>query len=131
MTENVFKGILATFGAVFGFMFGEVSTVFYVLCVLIVMDFGTGLLDGIVSKTLNSEICFKGIVKKIFIFCMVALAHLIDLAIGKDVAMNIVMFFYIANEGISLIENAAKAGLPVPQIIMDILEQLKDGGGEE
>ena len=134
MKDYIIQTAAGAAGAVFSFLYGEVDAVFYVLVALMVIDFISGITNASVKKTLNSEVCFRGIARKIYILLLVAMGHLIDIALGLTIAMNIILFFYIANESISITENSAKLGLPVPQRILDILEQLKeenDKGGED
>lgn len=82
-------------------------------------------MNGILAKKLSSETGFKGIFKKIFILLMVGIATKLDLAIGIEGIRYIVISFYIANEGISILENATLIGLPVPKKIKEVLEQIK------
>ena len=91
------------------------------------LDYVTGVIIAIVGRKLSSEVGFKGLAKKFLILVFVAGGHLLDAYVLGDmaVAMSSVMLFYIANEGVSLIENAALLGLPVPQKIKNILEQIK------
>lgn len=134
MKDYIIQTAAGAAGAVFSFLYGEVDAVFYVLIALMVIDFASGLTNAALQKNMDSEVCFRGIARKVYILVLVAMGHLIDTALGITVAMNVIMFFYIANESISITENAGKMGLPVPQRILDILEQLKsenDKGGED
>lgn len=119
----------AVVGGVLSFIFGELTPVFAVLIALMVIDFCTGLLHAFIECKLNSRTCARGIIKKIFILALVAVAHLIDVATGKAVVMGVVEFFYIANESMSIIENAGRAGLPVPEKLTEVLEQLNGKEG--
>lgn len=119
----------AVVGGVLSFIFGELTPVFAVLIALMVIDFCTGLLHAFIECKLNSKTCARGIMKKIFILALVAVAHLIDVATGKAVVMGVVEFFYIANESMSIIENAGRAGLPVPKKLTEVLEQLNGKEG--
>ena len=123
------QSIAAVIGGILTFIFGELTPAFAVLIALMVIDFCTGLLHAFIEQKLNSKTCARGIVKKIFILALVAVAHLIDISLGKAVCMGVVEFFYIANESMSIIENAGRAGLPVPKKLTEVLEQLngKDG----
>ncbi len=118
----------AGIGAFVSFLYGEITPAFVALCFFMAVDFITGILNGIIYKKLNSKTCYKGIIKKVNILALVAVGHFIDQACNINTAQNIITFFYLGNEGISIIENAAKAGLPIPQKLIDILEQLKEGG---
>lgn len=118
--------ILGLIGGLISFLYGDISYSLLVLVALSVIDFITGILGAIVARQLDSTICFKGILKKIYIFVLVALGHMLDNALSANIVMSTIIFFYIANEGISIIENGAKSGLPVPQKLVDVLKQLKD-----
>ena len=123
------QSVAAVVGGVLSFVFGELTPAFAVLISLMVIDFFTGLLHAVIERRLNSKTCARGIVKKIFILALVAVAHLIDISLGKAVCMGVVEFFYIANESMSIIENAGRAGLPVPKKLTDVLEQLNGKEG--
>ena len=131
MKQNIIAITSAGLGGLLSFLYGDITPALQVLVAMMVIDFVTGTLNGVLSKKLNSKTCYKGIVKKINILCLVAVGHFIDQATGMNTIKNVVVFFYLANEGISIIENAAKAGLPIPQKIKDVLEQLKEEGGQK
>lgn len=115
-------------GGVCGALFGELDGFLIALIVCVCMDYFTGVLAAIYNKKLSSEIGAKGICKKVCIFCLVALAHIIDCYFIKDASVirTATIFFYLTNEGVSIIENAAKMNLPVPDKLVDTLEQLKE-----
>lgn len=123
------QSIAAVMGGILTFIFGELTPAFAVLIALMVIDFCTGLLHAFIEQKLNSKTCARGIVKKTFILALVAVAHLIDISLGKAVCMGVVEFFYIANESMSIIENAGRAGLPVPKKLTEVLEQLNGKEG--
>ena len=131
--ENTIKCITGFIGAVFGFIFGAFDGLFYALIALIVIDYISGVLVAIVEKKLSSEVGFKGIAKKVVILSLVAVGHLLDDAVlgGGAVVRNAVIFFYIANEGISILENAGNLGLPLPNKLKAVLKQLKESSDEE
>ncbi len=135
--DNIIKTISAVVGGALGFLFGEVSGLFYALLTMMVIDYISGVLIAIISKKLSSEVGFKGLVKKIFMLMLVAVGHIVDAqVIGSGAAvMTAVQLFFVANEGISILENAARLGVPIPKKLKDILIQLKDGedkgGGED
>lgn len=116
----------AAVGAAVGYFLGKIDGLFITLLVFIIVDYITGIIKAIIKKKLNSEIGFKGILKKIIIFMIVGVANLIDVNIlsGENVLRAAIIFFYISNEGISIIENCSKIGLPIPQKLKDVLEQL-------
>lgn len=111
-------------GAVLGGLDGFIMT----LTIFVGVDYVTGVLVAITRHKLSSEIGFRGIAKKIAIFCLVAVASLIDANIIKEgnVIRMSVIFFYISNEGISILENVSSLGLPVPNKLKAVLEQLKE-----
>ena len=119
----------AVVGGVLSFVFGELTPAFAVLIALMVIDFFTGLLHAVIERRLNSKTCARGIMKKIFILALVAVAHLIDVSLGKAVCMGVVEFFQSANEAMSIIESAGRAGLPVPKKLTAVLEQLNGKEG--
>lgn len=102
------------------------------LLIIIVLDYITGICDAIVNKKINSKIGAKGIVKKVGYLIVVAVSVLLDHIVGDTGAIrNLVIYFFVANEGISILENWGSMGLPLPQKIIDTLEQLKkDNGGK-
>lgn len=126
--DTIVKSVSGAIGAVVGFMYGEINGLFIAIIALMVLDYITGILCAIVTKTLSSEVGFRGLVKKFVILLVIAVGHLVDAyVIGTGSAvMSAVMLFFAANEGISILENAAILGLPIPQKLKDVLEQLKD-----
>lgn len=128
-----FNAVTAAISVVLGFLFGEVTGLFWALIAFMALDYITGVIIAIVNKRLSSEVGFKGLAKKFLILVFVAVGHVLDAYVLGDmaVAMTAVMLFYIANEGVSLVENAALLGLPVPKKIKDILEQIKSKADKE
>ena len=124
--------IFAIFGGWLGWFLGGYDGFLYALVAFIVADYITGVMCAIVDRTLSSEIGFKGIFKKVLIFVMVGIGHIIDTnLIGNgSTVRTAVIFFYCSNEGISMIENAGHLGLPIPQKLKEILAQLHDKGDE-
>jgi toxin secretion/phage lysis holin len=125
---NVMQYIFTAIGGAVGWFFGGLDGFLYVLITFMVIDYITGVMVGIAEKKLSSEVGFKGICRKVLIFCLVGMAHILDVHVIQtgNVLRTAVIFFYLSNEGISIIENAARMGLPVPQKMKDVLEQLKD-----
>jgi len=117
---------LAAAGGFLGWFLGGMDGFMYALIAFVVIDYITGVMRGIVDKTLSSEVGFKGLFRKILIFVMVGVGHTLDTQIIGDgsVLRTAVIFFYMSNEGISLLENAAYLGLPVPEKLRDVLAQL-------
>ncbi len=129
--SDLIKSILAAMCAFFGFLFGERNGIMLALIVLIVLDYISGVIAAAVEKRLSSEVGAKGIAKKVFMLLIVAVANIVDVEVlggGEHVLKTVVVIFYIANECISLIENAGRLGVPVPDKLMKVLEQLKDRG---
>ncbi len=105
----------------------------YALIAFVVIDYLLGVMCAIIEKHLSSDVGARGIFKKVVIFSLVGIAHIIDQNIIGDagVIRTAVIFFYLSNEGISIIENATRLGLPIPEKLRDVLEQLKDGGDKD
>ncbi len=126
--DSVIKAISGAAGALIGFLYGEITGLFVAIIALMALDYITGIFCAVSTKTLSSEIGFKGLVKKLMILVIIAVGHLVDAyIIGTGSAfMTAVILFFAANEGISILENAALLGLPVPEKLRNVLEQLKD-----
>ena len=126
---NKFKELIAVIGTAFTWLFGAWDTALVVLILFIVADYVTGLIKAYIKDEVSSEIGMKGITKKatilIVLFVAVALDRLLNT--GSWVFRTLIAYFYIANEGISLLENCAELGLPIPDRLKDALVQLKDG----
>lgn len=130
---NVVQVGIAAVGGGVGWFFGELDGFFYALIAFVVIDYMTGIMCAVVDKSLSSNVGFKGIFRKVLIFVMVGIGHVIDSQIigNGDALRTAVIFFYISNEGVSLLENAAHVGLPVPEKLKDVLAQLHDRTGGE
>lgn len=124
MTE--IKLILAGIGGFLGYTLGGFDIMLTTLIAFMIIDYITGVMNAIVKKELSSAIGFKGIFRKITILCLVGVATYLDTMLGVDMLRYLTICFYIANEGISLLENSSNLGLPIPQKIKDVLEQLKN-----
>ena len=113
-------------GGTIGWLVGEVDGLIIVLLIFTVIDYVTGVLRAIIEKKLSSNIGFKGAVKKVMIFVLIVVASQIDtyLLNDNDMIRTAVIFFYIANEAISILENAAQIGVPIPDKLKEILEQI-------
>lgn len=130
---NWIQGVIAIAGGFFGWFLGGLDGFLYTLIAFVVIDYLTGFMCAIVDKKLSSDVGFKGLFRKILIFVMVGIGHLIDTQVIGDgsVLRTAVIFFYLSNEGVSLLENAAHLGLPIPQKLRDVLAQLHDRTDEE
>ena len=118
----------AAIGGYLGYFVGGVDGLMTALIIFMVIDYITGLMCAIVDRKLSSEVGFKGICRKVLIFLLVGIGNIIDVAVlgAPGVLRTAVIFFYLSNEGVSLLENAAHLGLPVPEAIKTVLEQLHD-----
>lgn len=121
---------LAAIGAIVGGFLGGIDGIMYTLIALIVIDYITGFMVAIVEKKLSSEVGYRGIFKKVCILMLVGVANLIDTyVIGQGAVLRTaVIFFFISNEGVSILENAGRLGLPIPEKLRAVLAQLKDDG---
>ena len=130
---NYFKVIVATIGTGLTWLFGSWDTAIGILILFIVFDYITGVIKGYVNKELSSDVGLKGIARKAVIFIVLIVAVALDrlMNTGTWVFRTLVCYFYIANEGISLLENCAALGLKVPDKVKDALAQLKDGEKKE
>ena len=123
---NTIQLIFAAVGGWLGYFLGGFDGLLYALLAFVVLDYITGVMCAIADKTLSSNVGFKGICRKVLIFLLVGVANILDVhVIGTgSVLRTAVIFFYISNEGVSLTENAAHLGLPVPEKLKAVLEQL-------
>lgn len=118
--------IFTAIGGYLGWLLGGVDGFLYALIAFVIIDYVTGIMLAILQRKLSSDIGFKGIFKKVLIFTMVAIGNTIDAYIIQNgsAIRTAVIFFYLSNEGISIIENAANIGLPIPQKLREVLAQL-------
>ena len=127
--SSAIKTVSAILCGISGFLFGELDGLMVALIVFICLDYITGLIVGAVTHKLNSQTGFTGLIKKALILIIVAVAHIIDTQIlGGDssVFRSAACGLYIANEGLSILENCGKLGVPYPQKLREVLEQLRD-----
>ena len=126
-------GAIAVGASLFAFLYGDITPLFWAVLAFMILDYITGLIVAFIRKEISSEVGFKGLAKKFLILIFIALAHILDVNVLNTypVLQSAVMMFFIANEGISLIENAAKLGLPIPGKLLDVLKQLKKQGENE
>ena len=118
----------AAIGGWLGYFLGGVDGLLIALLVFVVLDYVTGVMCAIIDKKLSSEVGFKGLFRKVLIFALVGVAHIIDVnVVGTGSALrSAVICFYLSHEGVSVLENAAHLGLPVPDKLRNILTQLHD-----
>ena len=124
--ERVWGTITGVLGVVSSYLFGAWNDALEALIVAMLIDYVSGVLAAYVNPNLalNSQRGFRGICKKIMILLLVCLAHFMDAATGQAVICTAVIWFFLGNEGLSIVENAAKMGLPVPEKLKAALEQL-------
>ena len=130
---NMIQVVFAAIGGWLGYFLGGCDGLIIALVVFVVVDYLTGILCAIADKSLSSEVGFKGIAKKVVIFMLVGVANILDVeVIGTgSVLRTAVIFFYLSNEGISMLENATHLGLPVPTKLKDVLEQIHERSEEK
>ena len=125
---NMIQLVFTAIGGWLGWFLGGFDGLLYALIAFVVIDYITGVMCAINDHTLSSEVGFRGICRKVLIFLLVGIANILDVqVIGTgSVLRTAVIFFYISNEGVSLLENSGHLGLPIPQKLKDILAQLHD-----
>lgn len=125
---NTIQLIFSAVGGWLGYFLGGCDGLLYALIAFVVIDYITGVMCAIINRELSSAVGFKGIFRKVLIFLLVGIANIIDVqVIGNGAVLRTaVIFFYISNEGVSLLENAGHLGLPIPEKIKTVLEQLHD-----
>lgn len=130
---NGIQIVFTMIGGWLGYFLGGCDGLLIALVMFVVMDYISGVMCAIADKTLSSEVGFKGICRKVLIFVLVGIANILDAqVIGTgSVLRTAIIFFYISNEGISLLENAGYLGLPIPEKIKTVLEQLHDRAERE
>ena len=123
---NTIQIAFSAFGGFLGWFLGGADGFLYALIAFVVTDYITGLMCSFADRNLSSEIGFKGICRKVLIFALVGIANLVDVFILQEVGVlrTAVIFFYLSNEGVSILENSAHLGLPIPQKLKDVLSQL-------
>ena len=131
--EKIIQYLSAAVAGVCGFLWGELDGLLYALIAFMVIDYISGVIVAVAQKELSSEVGFKGIAKKVLIMALVAVGHILDIYIlgGGAVCRSMVIGFYLANEGISILENAGELGLSLPKKLVAVLKQLKDKDNED
>ena len=133
---NTIQLIFTAVGGWLGWFLGGCDGLLYALLIFVTLDYLTGVMCAVADHKLSSEVGFKGICRKVLIFALVGIGHVLDTqVIGTgSILRTAVIFFYLSNEGVSLVENAAHLGLPIPEKLKAVLEQLHDRaekGGDE
>lgn len=134
--RSIWTGIQIAFSAIGGFigwLLGGFDGFLYALIAFAVIDYITGVMCAISDKKLSSEVGFKGICRKVLVFVLVGIGNLVDVYVLGEagVLRTAVIFFYLSNEGVSLLENSAHLGLPIPQKLKSVLEQLHNRNEKE
>ena len=129
---NTLQLIFTAIGGYIGYFLGGFDGLIYALVAFVVIDYSTGLMVAIIEKKLSSSIGFRGIFKKVLIFTLVGIGHTIDFyLIEKGSAVRTaVVFFYLSNEGLSIMENAARVGLPIPEKLKTVFTELRKEDGK-
>ena len=134
--KQIWSGIqiaFTAFGGFLGWFLGGIDGFLYALIAFTVIDYITGVMCAITDKNLSSSVGFKGICRKVLIFTMVGIGNIVDVyVLGEGgVLRTAVIFFYLSNEGVSILENSAHLGLPIPEKLKEVLEQLHERGGND
>lgn len=131
MKEDVICALLSGIGTGFIYLLGGWDIALYCLIVAIALDYISGLMKAYYTKTLSSRIGFRGILKKLGILLLVMVAVLVDKSTGESGAIRtLVIYYFVANEGLSIIENLAAAGIPIPKFLKKALKVLKDNNNQ-
>ncbi len=125
--------LISSLGGFLGWFLGGTDGFLYALLFFIVVDYLTGVMVAILQRKVSSEVGFRGIFKKVVILCLVGIGHILDTKVvhSGNVMRTAIIFFYLSNEGISILENVAFIGLPVPKKLLDVLIALKAKNSEE
>ncbi len=127
MVYKLVQAQLSLYAALITFALGGCSALIKTLVAMVILDYLTGVITAAYQGKLNSEIGVKGIARKLLIFVLVAVAHLLDGVLELEcVVQNTVIYFYISNEIISILENCIKLGLPVPKIIVKLCDEMRN-----
>ena len=130
---NIIQAVFTAVGGWLGWFLGGCDGLLYALVAFVVLDYITGVMRAIVDHELSSAVGFKGIFRKVLIFALVGIGHILDTQVigNGSILRTAVIFFYLSNEGISLTENAAHLGLPIPEKLKLVLEQLHSRGEKD
>ncbi|QKO30099.1 phage holin family protein [Caproicibacterium lactatifermentans] len=130
---NSIQFVFAAIGGWLGYFLGGCDGLLYALLIFVICDYITGVLCAVSDKKLSSEVGFRGICRKVLIFLLVGIGNVIDVQVlgQPGVLRTAIIFFYLSNEGLSLTENAAHLGLPIPEKLKTVLEQLHDRDEKE
>lgn len=126
--SDFMRGVVAAVCSLIGYLFGDFDGIMAALIALMIIDYITGILAAVIEKKLSSAVGARGIAKKLIMLLTVAVANVVDVSVIGDgnALRSVAAVFYIANEGISLLENGARLGVPIPKKLIDVLAQLKN-----
>jgi toxin secretion/phage lysis holin len=125
----MYIGAVSLTGSIASLLFGGISKLLLFLVAFVIVDYITGVLAALVEKKLSSRVGFKGIAQKVFIFALVSIAHVLDTILGTTVIMDVTILFYLVNEFISIMENANRLGVPIPELLKKMIEIVKKKSG--
>ncbi|MEG6511624.1 phage holin family protein [Desulforamulus ruminis] len=127
MDNKIVSFIMATSGTIGIYFFGGFDLIIQSLIIFMVLDYITGIASAFINKSLSSTAGFKGILRKVGIFLVITVAHFLDMATGLEEPLfrTMTIWFYITNEGLSILENLGKIGVPMPSSLVKVLEKLQ------
>ena len=129
--KEISNSIIASILTTFIFLLGGIDIALISLLIIIVLDYVTGILSAFYNKQLSSKIGYKGIIKKVSYFIIIMVAVLLDRLLGEtNLIRTFMIYYFVANEGLSIIENVGEMGIKLPKKLLDALEQLKNKGSE-
>ena len=129
--KEISNSIIASILTTFIFLLGGIDIALISLLIIIVLDYVTGILSAFYNKQLSSKIGYKGIIKKVSYFIIILVAVLLDRLLGEtNLIRTFMIYYFVANEGLSIIENVGEMGIKLPKKLLDALEQLKNKGSE-
>ena len=130
--KELFNTTIASLCTTFVFLLGGIDVALVSLIIVMILDYITGVLSAYYNKELSSKIGFKGVLKKIFYLIIIALSVRIDILMGEsDLIRTFVIYYFVANDGLSILENASELGIKLPKKLFDALAQLKEKGDSE
>ncbi|WP_404347337.1 holin family protein [Sutcliffiella horikoshii] len=121
----IYLGSVSFVGSMASFLYGGFSSLLVFLIMFVVVDYLTGIMAAYVEKRLSSRVGFKGIAQKVFIFALVSIAHVLDIILGTNLIKDVTILFYLVNEFISIMENASRIGVPIPNILKKVIDAIK------
>lgn len=125
----IYFGAVSLTGSIASLLFGGLSKLLFFLIAFVIVDYITGVLAAIVEKKLSSRVGFKGIAQKVFIFALVSIAHVLDIILSTTIIKDITILFYLVNEFISIMENAHRIGVPIPEMLKRMIDTVKKKTG--